>query len=514
MKTDHGSPQVNTSRVPRLLKTISIILIGLSVGACPGPDRQTPQQVVAQLVQEGYLKASNSGVNDRFGVVLAIDGDTLVVGAPFESSASIGVNGNQTDNSASASGAVYVFARVNGNWMQQAYLKASNSNSGDLFGGAVALSGDTLVVGAVSEASSATGVNGNQSDNTAPHSGAVYVFVRVSGVWSQEAYIKASNTNSGDEFGVAVSISGDTLVVGSWLEDSNAVGVNGVEGDNSTLESGATYVFTRSGSSWSQQAYIKASNTGSGDRFGKSIAIDEDTLVVGAPTESSSATGINGNQLDDSLSQAGAVYVFKRTGGIWAQEAYVKASNTSVNDQFGQSVALSSDTFAVGAWYENSAATGINGSQLANSTVFSGAAYVFVKSGGSWTQQAYIKASNAEHDDQFGVAIALSGDDLVIGAWAEDGSSAGINGNDHDNLKLESGAAYVFRRTAGVWSQDFYVKASNTGAGDQLGWGVGISGGLLAVGAPFEASAAFGINGNQADNSAPQSGAAYVFQRR
>jgi len=310
MKTDHGSPQVNTSRVPRLLKTISIILIGLSVGACPGPDRQTPQQVVAQLVQEGYLKASNSGVNDRFGVVLAIDGDTLVVGAPFESSASIGVNGNQTDNSASASGAVYVFARVNGNWMQQAYLKASNSNSGDLFGGAVALSGDTLVVGAVSEASSATGVNGNQSDNTAPHSGAVYVFVRVSGVWSQEAYIKASNTNSGDEFGVAVSISGDTLVVGSWLEDSNAVGVNGVEGDNSTLESGATYVFTRSGSSWSQQAYIKASNTGSGDRFGKSIAIDEDTLVVGAPTESSSATGINGNQLDDSLSQAGAVYVF------------------------------------------------------------------------------------------------------------------------------------------------------------------------------------------------------------
>ena len=481
--------------------TVVMILTCMGLGACPAGNDQLPQQVVAQLVQQGYLKASNTGSGDRFGVKVALDGETVAVGATFEASAAMGVNGNQSDNSAFGSGAVYVFTKVNGIWVQQAYLKASNSEAGDLFGVGIALSGDTLVVGAPGEASSATGANGNQADNTASHSGAVYVFTRSAGVWSQQTYLKASNTDPGDQFGVAVALNGDTLAVGSNLEDSNAVGVDGLASDNSALESGAVYVFTRSGGAWSQQAYLKASNTDPGDRFGSSLAIKGDTLVVGASTESSNATGVNGNQLDNSASQSGAAYVFERTGGGWSQQAYLKASNTGGGDQFGVSVALTADTLAVGAWYEDSVVT-----------VLTGAVYIFTQTAGIWSQQAYIKPDNADHDDQFGVALGLDGDTLAVGAWGEDGGATGVNGNPHDNSAMESGAVYTFRRSGVTWGQDSYVKASNAAAGDQFGWGLGLGAGVLVVGAPFEASAATGFNGDQADNSAAQSGAAYVFQ--
>jgi hypothetical protein len=113
------------------------------------------------------------------------------------------------------------------------------------------------------EDSNATGINGNQADDSAPDSGAVYVFTRSGGVWSQQAYVKASNTGPGDSFGfsLALSADGNTLAVGAYLENSNATGIGGNQADNSALDSGAVYVFTRSGGVWSQQAYIKASNT-------------------------------------------------------------------------------------------------------------------------------------------------------------------------------------------------------------------------------------------------------------
>ena len=166
--------------------------------------------------------------------------------------------------------------------MQTAYLKASNTAQFDEFGGAVAVSGNTVVVGALGEFSSATGVNGDQSDNSAPDSGAAYVFVRTGSTWSQQAYLKASNTDASDFFGLSVALSGDTLVVGATLEDSSATGVNGNQSDNSALNSGAAYVFVRTGTTWSQQAYLKASNT---DRDWISIRsvsrrIRRDTVVV------------------------------------------------------------------------------------------------------------------------------------------------------------------------------------------------------------------------------------------
>ena len=141
-------------------------------------------------------------------------------------------------------GAVYVFTRAAGVWSQQAYLKASNTGTYRWFGGSVALSGDSLVVGATGDASSATGVNGDQADEGAWASGAAYLFTRVAGVWSQQAYLKASNTEFDDKFGAAVAISGDTVAVGAPTEDGSATGINGDQSDNRASTSGAVYVWT------------------------------------------------------------------------------------------------------------------------------------------------------------------------------------------------------------------------------------------------------------------------------
>ena len=241
-----------------------------------------------------------------------------------------------------------------------------------------------MVVGAPGESSAATGVNGDQADQTQPGSGAAYVYVRTAGTWVQQAYLKASNTEAGDAFGEAVAISGNTIVVGAEGEASGFPGVNGNQADESIPGSGAAYVFERSGSTWTQQAYLKASNPGIYDQFGFSVAISGNTIVVGAPSESSLDTGIDGDQLDDSGGSAGAAYVFVRSGSNWSQQAYVKASNTGEDDGFGFSVAISGDTFVAGALDEESAATGVNGDGSDNTAVASGAAYVYHRFGSRW----------------------------------------------------------------------------------------------------------------------------------
>jgi len=478
------------------------------------------------LAAIGYFKASNTGSNDEFGVSVAVsgDGNTLAVGAAGEASNAIGIGGNDNDFQPNA-GAVYVFTRSGGNWRQQAYVKASNTQGGDRFGISVALSGDgnTLAVGAYFEDSAATGINDTtgQADNSAIDAGAVYVFTRIGGNWTQQAYVKASNTGAGDLFGESVALSGDgnTLAVGARFEDSNATGINNVETDNSLPNAGAAYVFTRSMGTWIQQAYVKASNTGAGDLFGVTVALssDSNTLAVGAMGEVSNAVIIGGDENDNSSTLAGAAYVFTRSGGNWTQQAYVKASNTDAGDRFGNFVAVSGDgsTLAVGAWGEAGNATGVNGNQTDNSLANAGAAYVFTRSGSAWSQQAYAKASNTDGGDQFGLSVTLSGDGntLAVGGSFEDSNATGINGNQADNSLANSGAAYVFTRSGGTWSQQNYVKASNTETNDFFGIPVALSGdgNTLAVGASSEASNATGINGDQADNSALFAGAVYLY---
>ena len=476
--------------------------------------------------QIAYLKASNTDPGDYFGAGLALsaDGMTLAVGAWHESSAATGIDGNQADNSASTAGAVYVFARSGATWVQQAYLKPSNTNNGDAFGDRLALSadGNTLAVSAPVEASAATGINGNQADNTARNAGAVYVFSRSGTTWMQEAYLKASNTGAGDVFGHALALSGDgnTLAVTAVGEASAATGVGGNQTDNSAGGAGAAYVFTRSGTTWTQQAYVKASNTNQLDNFGYAIALSADgtTLAVGAASEASAGTGVGGNQSDNSALYAGAAYVFVRTGTLWAQQAYIKASYPDRDDFFGASLALSStgDTLAVSAPGESSSALGVNGDQANNDAYESGAVYVFVRAGASWAQQAYVKASNADQGAGFGASVALSGDGNVLAASATNEFSAatGVGGNQADKTKPGSGATYELGRSGGGWVQLAYVKASNTDAGDIFGASLAISGdaGTLAVSAVGEASGATGVNGDQANNAAASSGAVYVFR--
>jgi len=402
-------------------------------------------------------------------------------------------------------------------------VKASNTDSGDFFGSSVALSADgsTLAVGAHRERSIASGINGNQADDSAVFAGAAYVFTRTAGNWSQQAYVKASNARASSAFGYHLQLAadGNTLAIGAPQESSNATGVNGNQTDTSMTFAGAVYVFTRSGTVWSQQAYLKASNTLADSEFGVTVGLSADgtTLAVGAYAEDSNATGINGNQADTSLNAAGAVYVFTRTGATWTQQAYVKASNTRANAFFGLNVALSADgsTLAVDSWGESSNVTGIDGNQADTSANNSGAVYVFTRAAGAWSQQAYVKASNTRANAEFsrGLALTSDGNKLAVGARFETSGATGINGNQADTSAANAGAVYLFTRTGAAWSQQAYVKASNTGAGDAFGSRLALSadGTTLAVGGAGEGSQASGIDGNQADNSASNAGAVYLY---
>ena len=307
------------------------------------------------------------------------------------------------------------------------------------------------------------------------------------------------------------------MAVGAVGEESNGTGVNNPnQADNSANDSGAVYIFTRSGALWTQQAYVKASNTAESDRFGTSVALaaDGNTLAIGAVGEDSITRS---NEADNSAPDSGAVYVFVRSGALWTQQAYLKSPDAETSDLFGSAVALNRDgnTLAIGVRNEDSSATGIDGDHTDNSVPNSGAVYVFVRNGTTWSQEAYIKAPDTNADDLFGFAVAFAGDGntLAIGAPGEDGNATGLNGDHTDNSVPGSGAVYLFIRNGTTWSQQAYVKASNTERGDEFGLAVALAadGNTLAVEAFREASNATGINGDQGDNSAPISGAVYLF---
>ncbi|MEK6749262.1 MAG: hypothetical protein AABY83_08660 [Pseudomonadota bacterium] len=360
--------------------------------------------------------------------------------------------------------------------------------------------------------------------------------------------------------------------------------------NNTQNASGAVYTYTRVvGGAWSPQTYVKASKTGADDWFGRSVALSADgnTLAVGAYGEDSAATGVydlsvipRPQTTTDALANntqggSGAVYTYARVGGAWSPQAYVKANNTGVFDQFGYSVALSANgnTLVVGAPLEDGGASGIDGDQTVSS-YDAGAAYVFNLSNGNPSQQAYVKASNTKPEDHFGSALAIStnGDTLAVGSAAYQGKSVdlyastdriwrplvniagpnissydgfgsaialssdgnllaigapfepsnaiGIGGNKTDSSVAGAGAIYIFARNSTAnpigWSMQAYVKASNTGADDYFGRSVALSadGNTLAVGTPNEDSAATGVNNTapgQADNSALGAGAVYVY---
>lgn len=268
-------------------------------------------------------------------------------------------------------------------------------------------------------------------------SGAVYVYRRTGTSWVQEAHIKASNTGHDDNFGAQLAMSGDTLIVGSPGEDSQARGVGGDESDNTVPGSGAVYVFRQTGVSWSQEAYLKASNSDTYDKFGAAVAIEGDTLAIGANNESSSATGVGGDETNNAAPGSGAVYVFQRTGTTWAQQSYVKPSDKSGLHQggsqllgsarFGARVALSGGKLAVRA----------NGmSPYRDSVVF-----LFQREDEVWTQEAYLARPRG---DLFGLGLAMWETTLAVGAPGDDSDATGVGGNEANTNALNSGAVLLY----------------------------------------------------------------------
>lgn len=434
------------------------------------------------------------------------------------------------------------------------YIKASNSDSSDNFGRTVAISGDgeTMAVGAHGEASAATRINGDKTNNDTSLSGAAYVYAKnENGTWEQQAYIKGSSATTNKWFGWDVALS----------EDGNTLAVSALRDGKTVAGSGVVYIYGRDGTgTWSEKAILEPSNpematqTGPIDRFGFSIALSTngDALIVGAPSEDSDAAGIDGDGSNNRLADSGAAYLFTRDEtGAWSPSTYFKASNPGseiaplfysglLGDNFGWDVDISADGQAiiVAAPGEDSNANTVDGNQTDNSLKQSGAAYIFKKAPTGWQQKAYLKASNPDggwtgscgflaqciQGDQFGHSVAINGNGTIVSIGALNEESASTDPDDN-SLRL-AGAVYIFSEKADQsWQEDAYIKAYETSGftdpantvalGDTFGCSIDLdsTGSFLVVGACNEDGNSMGINGDATINSIVQSGAAYLFKK-
>ena len=372
------------------------------------------------------LAAAHPAVDDSLGVSVAIDGDVMVVGAPFD------------DVSGVDSGAVSVFVRELGLWNRVAELSAGDGVGGDEFGESVAVDGDVIVVGA------------RNDDDGGVDSGSAYVFVKPVSGWataSSSLKLVALDAAAYDGFGGSVAIDGDTVVVGASGDDDNG------------SKSGSVYVFTEPAGGWASatsNVKLTASDGAAGDGFGASVAIDGDTVVVGASGD------------DDNGSGSGSAYVFAEPAAGWVStsgEAKLTASDGAAGDGFGASVAVDGDTVVVGADLDDDGGSG------------SGSVYVFTERTGGWVSakgRTKLTAADAAADDGFGASVAIEGDTVVVGATGDDDNGA------------ESGSVYVFKKPAEGWNtatSDTKLTASDGAAGDSFGASIAIDGDTVAVGA-------------------------------
>lgn len=425
--------------VPKSFVISSMTLLILASGPRAHGQKSAADKSLAVIadpwIQNAVLTGSDAMGSDFFGYSIAMDGNTVVVGSPFH-------NEDQ--------GAAYVFVRSGGKWTQQAKLTASDGAELDEFGSCVAVNGSTIVVGAPFHS-----VGSNL------YQGAAYVFVENGGTWTQQVELTASDGGEGDFFGSSIVVSASTIAVGALVQP---VG--------SSQLVGAAYVFSESGGTWTQQAELRASDATSSDSFGSSVAISGGTLVVG---DDRHTVGANQSQ--------GAAYVFVESGGTWKQHAELIASDGTANEQFGTSVAISGSTVAVGA-----------PNHPVGTNQFQGAAYVFVESGGIWTQQAELISPDGAWLDQFGSSVAVSGSTVLVGA------------SNHPSPQPPPyiggpGAAYMFTQSNGTWTQQQELFAYDGLDSGRFGLSVAVGGGTAVVGAAYH---------SQGVNSAGQA-PAYVF---
>ena len=428
------------------------------------------------------LTASDGAANDRFGSSLSLSGDRALVGARFD------------DDNGSNSGSAYVFDFDGSSWGETVKLTASDGAEFDTFGWSVSLSGDRALIGAffdddngsdsgsaymfdfdgaawtetakltagdgaasdqfgfaVSLSGDRALVGANQDDDNGISSGSAYVFDFNGTTWTETTKLTASDGAVSDKFGFTVSLSGDRALVGAFSDDDNG------------SDSGSAYVLDFDGLNWSQTAKLTASDGAAGDNFGLSVSLSGGRALVGASKD------------DDNGSDSGSAYVFDFNGTAWSETTKLLPADGATGDEFGVSVSLSGDRALVGASFDDD-----NGS-------FSGSAYVFDFNGTTWTETAKLTASDGAASDRFGESVSLSGARVLVGAFSDD-----------DNGSV-SGSAYVFDFNGTAWSETTKLLPADGAAFDRFGESVSLSGDRALVGAIF------------GDGNASDSGSAYVF---
>jgi hypothetical protein len=370
------------------------------------------------------LLAGDVAEGDFFGFAVAVEGNTALVGAEFD------------DDNGEDAGAVYVFTRAGGVWTEQQKLTPKDGSAGDFFGFSVAMHGSIAVIGAWGD------------DDNGSNSGSAYVFRRTAGEWTERQKLTAGDGEAFDQFGQAVDVSGPAV----------AIGAIGTDGD------GAVYVYRRIVGGWTEHQKLTDGDGAAADQFGVSVAVDGATMLIGAVLD------------DDNGLNAGAAYVFTRSGGVWSEQEKLTASDGASGDGFGGDVALDGNTALVAAALDDD-----NGES-------SGSVYAFTRSAGLWSEEQKLLAGDGAPGDQFGDGIALDGNTAVVGAFQDDDNGA------------ESGSAHVWFRTAGTWAEDRKLLASDGAAGDFFGRPVALDGNTAVIGAYF------------ADHNGDASGSAYVFK--
>jgi hypothetical protein len=372
--------------------------------------------------EQARLFGSDATGSDLFGTAIDVDGATAVMGNPYD--ASPGLN---------QAGSAYVFVRSGATWLEQQKVVSADLASNDAFGGAVAIDGDTLVVGARYASLGGVGI-----------AGAAYVFVRNGAVWTQQQKLAASDAALFDGFGNSVAVSGDTILVAAFGEDPSNL-----------LQAGSAYVFVRSGGVWSQQAKIFASDAAAFEQFGQFVALHGDTALIGTPFDN-----------HPGLSTAGSAYVFTRSGATWSQQQKLVAFDSAAGDWFGYGVDLHGDTALVGAPRDDHG--GFDNA---------GSAYVYARSGAAWSLQQKITSPAPGGGQNLGGRLALSNGIALLAQSSVDS----IDGAD-------PGAVFAYSRSGSTWSFETTLWPADAADGDEFGSTVALDGTTAFVGSYYTPS--------------------------
>jgi hypothetical protein len=378
---------------------------------------------------EQKITAIEGAANDYFGKAVGISGHYAIVGADYDDEAS-------TD-----SGSAYIFTYGESGWVQSEKIVPLDGTTSDYFGSGVDIDGNRAIVGAYYD------------DDKGSNSGSAYIFTRNGSNWIQSAKLTAQNGASSDYFGYfSVALSGDYAIVGALYDDF------------SYTDQGSVFIFKYNGSSWVQDIRLEADDRYSSDYFGCSVAIDGDSIIVGAYAD------------DDMGSDSGSAYIFVKDGDTWSQQAKLTASDGASSDHFGYKVSISGDYAIVGARYDDD-----NGSN-------SGSAYIFKRDGSTWSESAKLTPTDGEASDYFGYQVAISGDYAIVGAYYDDDNGS------------NSGAIYIYKRNGSDWPLILKQTGADTSADDRLGYALAMSDTHVIVGAYLD------------DDTGSNSGSAYIFE--